>query len=195
MQRSIMETNQMREVELALEKSGKLRPYRCLMLAFWGLILAKCLILEWAVQTWSSPVQTVIYVWLPTLVFGSLCTILFARSLAQPASAPLTSHIVRGVWGGCLIAALIVAFAWLFFEVGNPYLLPAFTAIVIGLGYFTQSILDNLKLNKFLAIGWWLASLPLFTTPDVNALLVLGIAFIVLTSAPYTVLFFRYREK
>ncbi len=189
-----MTNNHLREVELALEKSVRLMPYRCLLLAFWGLILAKCLILEWAVQTWASPVDTVVYVWLPTLVFGGLCTVLFARSIfTDPLRAPLTSHLVRGVWGGCLIAALVVCLAWLRLDVGSPYLLPALAAVIIGLGYFIQSILDDFKINKFLAICWWLTSLVLFYFSDVTALAMLGIAFIVLTALPYTVLFFRYR--
>lgn len=194
MQRSVMETNQIREVELALEKSVKLAPYRCLLIAFWGLILGKCLILEWATQYWNVPVQSVVYIWFPTLLFGALCTVLFARSIAQPANAPMTSHVVRGVWGGCLIASFVTAFAWLKFEAGDPFLLPAFMAIVIGLGYFTQGVLDNYRVNRLLAVSWWLVSLILFANATVSALLIMGLAFIVLTAVPYTVLFFYQRK-
>ncbi len=43
---------------------------------FWTLMLIKCLLCTWAVGYWEMPISS-FWVWLPSLVFGALCTLLY----------------------------------------------------------------------------------------------------------------------
>ncbi len=46
------------------------------LVLFWGLMLSKCLFSTWAVGYWDMPVSS-FWVWLPSLVFGTVCTVLY----------------------------------------------------------------------------------------------------------------------
>ncbi len=60
----------------------RLRPRRSrvrvdgLLLGFWILLLAKCLLSTWAVAHWNMPISS-FWVWLPSIIFGAVCTILY----------------------------------------------------------------------------------------------------------------------
>ncbi len=45
---------------------------------FWSLMLTKCLLCTWAVGYWDMPISS-FWVWLPSLVFGGVCTLLYVQ--------------------------------------------------------------------------------------------------------------------
>ncbi|BET66484.1 hypothetical protein ASA1KI_14020 [Opitutales bacterium ASA1] len=52
------------------------RPVDAFVVVGWSLILGKCVLASWAIERWSVPVSD-FYVWVPSCVFGALCTWLY----------------------------------------------------------------------------------------------------------------------
>ena len=68
--------------EASFIRGVRLKPRRRgvdgLLLGFWVLLLVKCLLSTWAVGYWDMPVSS-FWVWLPSIVFGAVCTVLYLK--------------------------------------------------------------------------------------------------------------------
>lgn len=185
-----------KQVQLALEKGRRAAPFRGLLFLFWGLILAKCCAVQWAIVTYAVPIDGVLFIWLPTLFFGAVCTVVYARlTLEEFHRAPLTTNLVRGIWVACAVSLAVFAIVGVGFKGFTLTLLPAILAVILGLGYCIHGFLDQRRLYFICAVGWWLSSVWLFYLNSLNALLWLALMLLVLQVAPTTVLYFESRRR
>lgn len=153
----------MEQVRLALEHGSRADRFRGLVLLFWGLILAKCLYLEWAIRAYEAPVDS-LYLWVPTLAFGFLGTLIYAqREVGAWSHIPLTGRLVAAIWAGCAVALVLLGMVGTQSGVLAPFHLPAVVAVVMGLGFFIHGTIDHRPWYRLAAFGWWAGSLFLFT--------------------------------
>ncbi|MEM8550285.1 MAG: hypothetical protein AAGF10_05790 [Verrucomicrobiota bacterium] len=158
-------------VELTLEKGRRVDSYRGLLFLFWGLILAKCCLMQWAIITYAMPINGFAFIWVPTLIFGLVCTVIYARvTLKEFHDAPLTNRLVRGIWVACAIALVLLSTLGIGMQAFSPTLLPGLLAVIMGLGYCIHGYLDGRRLYFFAAAGWWLGSIVLFSQNNVASL-------------------------
>ena len=71
----------------------------------------------------------------------------------------------------------------------NPFVLPGMFAILMGTGYYIHSILDNRKIFKISAAGWWLSSIFLFYEFNAHSLAGLALAIVLFQIIPTIVLY------
>lgn len=185
----------MAEVERALERSERVLPFRGLLFIFWGVLVSKCLFLQWAIFTYDVPIDGWLFVWTPSFLFGILCMVVYARSaLGDFARAPLTNRLTRGVWLACGGAFIIFILESVFIGGFSPYLLPGTFAVLIGAGFFIEGMAEGTRLYQYLGLAWWIGAGGLFLMPGVNALALLGGLILLLQVLPATLLFLRHRR-
>ncbi len=184
------------ELEIALERSSQMTASRMLLLVFWGLIIAKCTLLQWAIITHNVPIDGGMFVWLPSFIFGAVCTFVYGKvTLEEFHRTPLTSRLVRGIWAACLAAMAIFAVVAFGLEDLNPFLLPAIFAVLMGVGFFIQGMIDPRPYLRGAAIGWWLGSIWLFYTVNADSLMWLSAMIVTLQVIPTTLLFWQEKKR
>lgn len=189
--------NTINEMRLVLESSADTARYRTLLTIFWGLIFAKCFVLEYAVQLYSVPINSVVYVWTLSLSMAAVVTAFHLRArrfnpLDLHATAP---RLNQRVWLGACITGLILAVSSVTFEIFSPFYLPGIFAVILGLGFFLHSALSQKRVFAIAAVGWWAVAIPLLATADRVNLLWFGLAIIVLQVAPATIIWTRAKAE
>ncbi len=165
-----IESREMNQVRMALEQGRNISRFSGLLNIFWGLIAAKCVLSEWAVERFNWSILS-LYIWMPTFLFGCICTWVYAGvTLNKIHSRPLTGRFVSAIWGGCLMALALVGMGGWGMQNFNLHLLPAIFSVILGIGFFIHGVIDNRIVFKFSAYGWWLGSIGLFYQPDIDAL-------------------------
>jgi len=184
------------EFHLALERSSQMAASRMLLLVFWGLILAKCVVLQWAIITYDVPVDGGLFIWVPSFIFGAICSLVYGKvTLEAFHRTPLTSRLVRGIWAACVAAMTLFGVVAVGFGEINPLILPAIFAVLMGVGFFIQGMIDPRPYLRVAAVGWWLGSVWLFYQADAAALLSLAAMIIALQVTPTTLLYWQERKN
>lgn len=151
-----------------------------LIVLLWGLLFAKCFIVEYYVQAYDVPVNSWLYVWGLSIAMATVATIAFWRMRTAEQLPPRVPRSLLVGWGICLAAAaLLFLMAWL-----TPVLrldgLPLLFSVLLGGGYSWQFLHTKARLDGFPAVGWWLmAGWQLALEPG-DALLAFGLGLVAL---------------
>jgi hypothetical protein len=173
------------ELDLALEKSRRIPGFRALLALVWGLILAKCLLAQWAFARYHLPINTGFYVWTLSLGGSGAITLVYAYSLFRELpTMPLSGRLASATWIACATGFAILAAMSLLKEAFDPYLLPALAAVLLGVGCSIQSVIDRHNLFKILAAGWWISAIGMFAQANVNALAWMALSLVLFVAAP-----------
>ena len=115
-----------------------------IILVLWGLVFAKCLILEYLVRVYSVPINSFVYVWVLTLSMASAATVVFFRTKVTKIGYPKEISIIYLIWLGCgTVGLLLVGILFLTIEL-NPYKVPTILSILLGIGYLCL-LLQNIQ--------------------------------------------------
>ncbi len=162
----------------------------------WGLILAKCLLAQWAFGRYHLPINPGFYVWTLSLGGSGAITIIYAYSLFRELpTMPLSGRLASATWIACAAGFGILAVMSLLRGAFDPFLLPALAAVLLGVGCFIQSVIDRRRLFKFLAAGWWLSAVGLFSQTTVDALAWMALALTLFVALPAGWLFLTRRRQ
>jgi hypothetical protein len=140
----------------------------------WGLLFAKCFIVEHYVQAYAVPVNSLLYVWALSISMATVATVAFWRLRTTEGLPPRLPRALLIGWVLCLsIAGLLLMSTW----IAAPLQLASVTvacAVVLGCGYAWQGMHTKAFLDWFSAGGWWLmAAAQLFLSSE-KALLTFG---------------------
>ncbi len=165
-----VDSQEISQIQIALEGEQKRVRFRGLFYIFWGIILSKCIFAEWAIRHYGLPVNS-LYVWVPTMIFASVSTFVYAgTTIGDIFRRPLTGRFVSAIWGSSLMAIVLVTVVG--YGAGNVgfYVVPELCAVVFGSSYFIHSVIDSRFLFKLCAYGWWLGSIWLLVNPNLHSL-------------------------
>jgi hypothetical protein len=183
------------ELEIALERARRVPAFRALLLLCWGLIMAKCLLVQWTILTYHVPINGVVMVWVPSVSVCALITIYYAsRVFRELPHMPLSGRIVSATWIACGTAFIVLVIAVVAYGEFSSYLLPALAAVLLGVGYYIHSATGYRILFKLAAAGWWIAALWLFAHPDPSALAWMSLFLVLFEVLPATWLYFTARR-
>lgn len=150
----------------------------------WGLIFAKCFTLEYLVQLYDIPINSTIYIWSLSLSMAAAATFVFVRLTLQERQFSMTISPAGSIWGACGLGLLLTATTGFTVESINPYLIPALLALIMGVGYCAQSLLEKDPMYLFSGFGWWLGAAILFDQSSMNGLRIMAILIIIFTVCP-----------
>ncbi|MGF1450058.1 MAG: hypothetical protein ACFB20_11645 [Opitutales bacterium] len=187
--------DELRQIELALEQGRQVPPFRGLVAIFWGLILAKCVVLQWVIEYYTAPVNGWLYIWLPSVVFAGLCTFFYGRlDLLTFKRAPLTGQMARWVWLGAVGAMLLISIVPLYTDDYSPFVIPALVSVIAGFAFILHGALEQRRLLIGAGVCWWGGSLWLFYRPDLTALPIFAAMILLFQVAPTIHLYLCYRR-
>jgi len=189
-------TQDIAELELALEKSRQVPGFRSVIAFFWGLILAKCLFAQWAFETYHLPINPGFYVWTLSLVGSGAISAGYAWWLFRELpTMPLSGRVASATWVGCGLGFAVLVAVSLLLEAFNPFLLPAIAAVLLGVGYYIHSVAQRQIMYKAVAVGWWLSALWLATQSNINSLGWMALCLILFQAAPAGWMFLRRNKN
>ena len=152
-----------------------------LLVLLWGLILTKCFTFEYLVQIYEVPVNSALYVWSLSLFMAAAATFVFLRLRESEGNVRPLSHPANAFPGACLLAALVVVGAGFGANIPDPSRIPAWLAVLLGLGYGAHGIFEKRNADLLSAGVWLLGAVLLFPMRAPESLRVFG-ALILLAS-------------
>ncbi len=159
--------------------------FRALLALVWALVLAKCLVAQWAFNRYHLPINPGFYVWTLSLGGSGAISLVYAFSLFRELpTMPLSGRLANATWVASATGFALLAAMSLLNRAFDPYLLPALAAVLLGVGCFIQSVIDRRPLCKFLAVGWWSSAIALFMLPNFNALAGMALSLVLLVAMP-----------
>ncbi len=168
---------------------------RNILILLWSLILAKCFAVEYFAQVYAVPVNTVLYVWTPTLIFALVASVVYLTLIQEESTWWPHGKFEFGFYSGTFLATVCTVGLWLFGSL-NGFLVPAILSAIIGLGYFILPVVSSRRAFLRLAgTGWWTVTAILFLFRDVRNLLLFSLSLVALTVIPIATVMLIRRQK
>lgn len=150
----------------------------------WGLLFAKCFIVEHYVQAYAVPVNSWLYVWALSISMATVATVVFWRLRTTERLPPRLPRALLMGWVFCLaIVGLLLMSAWIIPALQLASITVA-CAVVLGCGYAWQGLHSKAFLDWFPAGGWWLMAALLPFLSSEQALLAFGFGLLGLVVVP-----------
>jgi len=158
----------------------------------WCLVIAKCLTLEYLVQVYAVPINSVFYVWILTFSMAIVAMVTqFKIQISDKRSldsVPLSKLIVFI----CIITGILTTIIILRFTSLSPFAVPAVIAFLIGVAYVGYGLSEQMNAYVVNGVGWWVGSAILAARDHIENLSKLAF-FIILLSVIPTI--FRLRKQ
>lgn len=177
------------ELSLSVE-----RAYREVVLvdrlgALWSLILAKCFLAQWAIDTYQMPINGLRYIWVLTLTMAIVATVLYLRAHRTPlALFPHQMRVSSAVLGGLLVVQGFLLYAHLGLGLLSAAVTAALAAAMLGAWSLARASLRRAREPFVGAILWWALAATALTSPAHRALLWVGLGFLFAQAVPGFVL-------
>ncbi len=166
------------ETELALSVE---RAYREALVtdrlgAIWSLILAKCLLAQWAITQYSIPVSAAFYVWTLTLVMGTVASLYYLHAhRVKLYLLPTHFRVNAAVLGGLVVSLGFVAYARFALGAIEAPVAAALGAALLGSWSLARAALRRAWPPLVGALLWWGLAATALRAPADEALLWLGL--------------------
>lgn len=154
------------------------------ILLLWGLLFAKCFIVEHYVQAHEVPVSSWLYVWALSISMATVATLAFLRVRAAEQMPPQVPRSVLVTWVLCLaVSAVFLLGAGL-----TPLVSLANTtvilAVILAFGFTLHGLHSKALLDWFSAVSWWLMAGLQSVIDSEHALLGFGIGLLAFVVMP-----------
>jgi len=173
--------------ELALSVERAYREARVLdrLGALWSLILAKCLLAQWAIATYAIPVSGLAYVWSLSLTMAVLASGLYLRANRMPLSMiPVTRRVAGAVLLAFAVAAGFVLYARFAQDALGPSAASGLCAALAGGWSLSRAALRKAWEPLLGAFLWWGLAGTALRSPDHEALLWQGLGWLSASALP-----------
>jgi hypothetical protein len=144
--------------------------------AIWSLILAKCLLAQWAILRYAIPVSGAFYVWTLTLVMGTVASLYYLHAhRVKLYLLPTHFRVNAAVLAGLVVSLGFVAYAR--FAVGaiEASAAAALAAVLLGSWSLARAALRRAWPPFAGALLWWGLAATALRAPADEALLWLGL--------------------
>jgi len=166
------------ETELALSVE---RAYREALVtdrlgAIWSLILAKCLLAQWAITQYSIPVSGAFYIWTLTLVMGTVASLYYLHAhRVKLYLLPTHFRVNAAVLAGLVVSLGFVAYARFALGAIEAPVAAALGAALLGSWSLARAALRRAWPPLVGALLWWGIAATALRAPADEALLWLGL--------------------
>jgi uncharacterized membrane protein YhdT len=173
------------ELALSVERAYREAEVLDRLEALWALILAKCFVLQWAIDAYALPVRGLLYVWTLTFAMAVLATALYLRAhRLRLRLLPWRARV-----SSALLAGLLVGLGGLAYAHGARDLLPAGAAaagacVLLGNAALVRAALLGGPEPLVGALLWWAAAWQAGRDAEGRALLWVGLGFLLAQALP-----------
>jgi hypothetical protein len=144
--------------------------------AIWSLILAKCLLAQWAITQYSIPVSGAFYIWTLTLVMGTVASLYYLHAhRVKLYLLPTHFRVNAAVLAGLLVSLGFVAYARFALGAIEAPVAAALGAALLGSWSLARAALRRAWPPLVGALLWWGIAATALRAPADEALLWLGL--------------------
>ena len=147
--------------------------------ALWSVILAKCLLAQWAIDNYAIPISGLRYIWSLTLIMAVIASALYLQAHRLKLSfLPNQLRVGSAVFTGLLINLGFIFYAHFALGAISTVATYALAATLLGGWSLVRATLRRAVEPLIAALLWWLvAGLMLRAAPNLS-LLWLGLGFL-----------------
>ena len=173
------------ELSLSVERAYREALVTDRLGAIWSLIMAKCLLAQWAIRRFAIPFDGLLYVWLPTLVLAVVASLLHLRAhRVRLRLLPTHLRVNAAVLAGLLVALGFVAYAYFALGLLSAPLAAAMAAVLLGSWSLARAALRRAWPPLCGAGLWWGLAATALRAPADQALLWLGVGMLCAQALP-----------
>ena len=144
--------------------------------AIWSLILAKCLLAQWAILQYSIPVSGAFYIWTLTLVMGTVASLYYLHAhRVKLYLLPTHFRVNAAVLAGLLVSLGFVAYARFALGGIEAPVAAALGAALLGSWSLARAALRRAWPPLVGALLWWGIAATALRAPADEAMLWLGL--------------------
>ena len=166
------------DTELALSVERAYREVIALdrLSAIWSVILAKCLLAQWAINEFSIPISGLRYIWLLTLSMAVVATGLYLRAHQSKINfLPNQRRVGTAIFVGILVSLGFILYAHFALKLFSAITTAALTCMMFGMWSLTRAALRNAYPPMVGALIWWTLAGYALISKDNYALLWIGL--------------------
>ena len=153
--------------------------------ALWALILAKCFLAQWAIDKFVMPISGLRYIWSLTLAMAVVATLLYLRAhRAQFALFPHQFRVSTAILGGLLVAQGFLLYAHFALGHLSAAVTAGLAASLFGAWSLARASLKRAPEPLVGALLWWGLAATALAGADGDALLWVGLGFLVAQALP-----------
>jgi len=167
---------QQTELALSVERAYREALVTDRLGAIWSLILAKCLLAQWAIGRYAIPVSGAFYVWTLTLLMGTVASLYYLHAHGVRLSLlPTHFRVNSAVLGGLAVSLGFVAYARFALGALEAPVAAALGAALLGSWSLARAALRRAWPPLVGALLWWGFAASALRAPAEEALLWLGL--------------------
>lgn len=175
------------DTELALSVERAYREVIVLdrLSAIWSVILAKCLLAQWAIHQFSIPISGLRFIWLLTLSMAIVATALYLRAHQNKINfLPNQLRVGTAVFVGMLVSLGFILYAHFALNLFSTITTAALSCMLFGAWSLARAALRNTYPPLIGALIWWIIAGYALLSKDNYALLWLGLGMIFAQALP-----------
>ena len=173
------------ELALSVERAFREAEVTDRLGAIWSLILAKCCLAQWAINTYAIPIGGLFYIWTLTLTMGSVASLYYLHAhRVRLYLLPTHLRVNAAVLAGLVVALGFVAYVRFTLDIITPPAATALAAVLMGSWSLARAALRRTWEPVFGALLWWVVAATALRTPAAGALLWLGLGMLLAQALP-----------
>jgi hypothetical protein len=135
------------------------------------------------------------FVWIILVGFGLILSLFELKKMHRAKVRFFADRVLSGIWIGCGFAMIILGIYAPWINAYPGSYVSAVLAVVMGVGYFATGYVTNYRWFTIFGIAWWLGSLFMFNTPNLNTLLLFIVMTICFQVIPALIIYWKYNHK
>lgn len=194
-----METRQA-ELELSLIKkmmddSRKISLDNGWHFIYWGSLVTTALLLNYILIIVHAKQQYIGWMWLIMMIGGAIAGgIMEKRHERKKKVHTIAGRIIGSLWFASGIAMFIYGFLGSISGGYNSVYICPVISTSLGISYFTTGEIQQVKLLKYVAFGWWVGAVFLFFYPGIHTLLIFALMMICFQIAPGVIINRKFKK-
>ena len=194
-----METRQA-ELELSLIKkmmddSRKISLDNGWHFIYWGSLVTTALLLNYILIIVHAKQQCIGWMWFIMMIGGAIAGgIMEKRHERKKKVHTIAGRIIGSLWFASGIAMFIYGFLGSISGGYNSVYICPVISTSLGISYFTTGEIQQVKLLKYVAFGWWVGAVFLFFYPGIHTLLIFALMMICFQIAPGIIINRKFKK-
>jgi hypothetical protein len=173
------------ELSLSVERAYRESLVTDRLGGIWSLVMAKCLLAQWAILRYAIPVSGPRYIWSLTLIMAAVASLYYLHAhRVKLYLLPTHFRVNAAVLAGLVVSLGFVAYAHFALGLVSASLAAALAAVMLGSWSLARAALRRAWPPLFGAFLWWGLAATALRSPADQALLWLGLGMLCAQALP-----------
>lgn len=162
---------------------------------YWGSLVTTALLLNYFLIIFHGKQEYIGWMWFIMMIGGAIAGgILEKRHEKKKKVHTIAGRILGSLWFASGIAMFIYGFLGSISGGYNPVYICPVISTSLGISYFTSGEIQQVKLLKYVAFGWWVGASFLFFFPGIHTLLIFALMMICFQIVPGVILNRKFKK-